>query len=66
MRRINNEQIEAIAEGQTEVSYEGNGPFLVKEQMKHAIKQALDLNDGKEITLPKGRKMKLTESGAKD
>ena len=60
MSRITDEQIETIAAGQTDVTYEGNGPFLVKDHIKYAIKQALDLNDGKEITLPKGKKMKLT------
>lgn len=60
MSSITNEQIETIADGQTDVTYEGNGLFIVKEQIKYAIKQALDLNDGKEITLPKGQVLKLT------
>lgn len=56
---ITDEQIVAIAEGQTEVTYKGNGPFLVKDQMKYAIKQALILNDGGEITLPNGKELKV-------
>lgn len=61
MKRITDEQINVIAEGQTEVTYEGNGPFLVKEQMKHAVKQALDLAEGKEIILPNGKRLKAED-----
>lgn len=50
---LTDEQIETIAEGQTDCTYEGNGAWVVKQQIKHAIKQALELNDGEEITLPK-------------
>ena len=54
---LTDEQIEAIAEGQTSVNYEGNGSWIVKQQIKHAIKQALELESGEEITLPKGKKI---------
>lgn len=53
MERITDEQIDAIAEGQTEVTYEDNGVWIVKQQMKHAIKQALDLCEGEKIRLPR-------------
>lgn len=49
--------IQKIVDGQTSVTYKNNGPFLVKSQMKHAIKQALLLNDGSLITLPKGEQL---------
>ena len=52
---LTDEQIDTIVEGQTSVTYEGNGVWVAKEQMKHAIKQALDLNDGESIVLPKGK-----------
>jgi len=60
---ITDEQIETIAEGQTSCTYEGNGVWVVKEQMKHAIKQALDLNDGESIVLPNS---KILEPKAQD
>jgi len=49
--------ISRIAEGQTDVSYAANGVWVVRQQMKHAIKQALLLNDGFGITLPNGKKI---------
>lgn len=54
---LTDEQINTIAEGQTNCTYEGNGIWVVKEQMKHAIKQALNLNDGVKIVLPNGKKL---------
>jgi len=58
---LNDEQIDAIAEGQTDCTYEDNGIFIVKQQMKYAIKQALELDSGKQITLPKGKIMHLNQ-----
>lgn len=58
-KAMTDEQIDTIAEGQTSVAYEGNGPFIVKQQIKHAVEQALKLESGEEIILPNGEKLKL-------
>lgn len=54
---LTDDKIQQIVESQTEVSYTSNGIFIVQEQMKHAVKQALLLNDGETITLPKGGRL---------
>jgi len=59
---LTDEVIQKIVEGQTSVTYEGNGIFIVAEQMKYAVKQALLLNDGEPITLPKGEQLKPQET----
>jgi hypothetical protein len=56
--KLTDEQIDEIVEGQTECTYEKNGPWIVEQQMKYAIKQALKLTNGEEITLPNRKKMR--------